>query len=80
MVLLSEVAAGLILPGEPASISRNSLHLRLKKLEIQPVRIRPEGSSYHVNFVTKEQADLLAEDFKRTHWKKFRAAEKKSDV
>ncbi len=73
LVLLSDVAADLVLPGTKAPISRQSLGLRLEKLGITPKRMRPENGSYHVNFVTKAEAATIKEDFKRTHWRKFKA-------
>lgn len=77
LVLISDVAARLVLPGSAAPISRNSLFQRLKKLDITPVRQRPEGGSYHVNYVTEAEAALIEADFKNTHWKKFKAAAEK---
>ena len=74
LVSLADLAGRLKLPNSPTPASRQSLYLRLAKLGIVPQKQKPEGGSYLMSYVTVSEAEKVEQDFKSTHWKKFKAA------
>lgn len=75
LTLLSNVQARLVVPGAAAPASRNSLYLYLKKLGIKPVLQKVGETGWPVAHITEEEAEAVLQDFKRTHWRKFKAVE-----
>ncbi len=54
--------------------SRSSVYLYLKKLGITPTKLKLNEKGWELAHVTEVEAEKIREDFKRTHWRKFKAA------
>ena len=77
LIPLRDVELRLVLPTTKATLTRRSMENRLEKLGIKPVMQKVNAVGWAVAHVTNAEAVLIEEDFKRTHWRKFKAAEKK---
>ena len=77
LLSFTEARAALIFPsGQPLS-DRNATRMFTEKLgfKFELKKIGEEGQA--VRHVTKDQADELLKEFKRTHWRKFKSQEAK---
>lgn len=77
LITTSELCQRLVLPGTAAPLSARNLNKYLERRGIQPKSLKPEGSSYPMNHVTVDEAAMIEQDFKLTHWRKFKAVEPK---
>lgn len=66
-----DLLAKLVIPGKEKPITAAALYLQLSKLGIKTVIRGKEGERRRA-YVTSKEADLIIEDFKRIHWKKFK--------
>ncbi len=66
----------LIFPNSKLPLTyRNTLRI-LERLNIEAQKFKIDGQGQPIQHVTPEQAEEIAEEFKRTHWKKFKAEAK----
>ncbi len=73
-ISLSDLQASMVVPGGTQA-SRSSVYLYLKKLGITPAKLKLNDKGWERAHVTESEAEKIKEDFKRTHWRKFKAAE-----
>jgi hypothetical protein len=75
-ISLPDLEASLVLP-DGTIASRSSVYLYLKKLDIKPTKLKLKDKGWARAHVTAAEAQIVMEDFKRTHWRKFKLAEGK---
>jgi hypothetical protein len=77
LITVSKLCQRLKLPGSDAPLSDRNVKKYLERRGIVPQSVVPEGSSYPMNHITEAEAQVIEEDFRLTHWRKFKAVEPK---
>lgn len=78
LIPLEIVRLRLLLPDSEIPLSSRNTDRILERLGMEPVMAKIKEQGQPRKHVTKDQAAEIEQEFRRTHWKKFKAAEAKN--